>query len=131
MAGFSVADFFATLSITANTKEVAKIETALGKVNKSLKMIGANSIAQANKMDKAFSGDILKKKKLQVRAAHDALKKMGVGLVDFKSRLAATTKDSEFLKISNEIKEATLDAKKLKGEVNNLYKSKKLVGDLS
>ena len=131
MAGFSVADFFATLSIKADTKEVAKIETALGKVNKSLKMIGANSIAQANKMDKAFSGDILKKKKLQVRAAHDALKKMGVGLVDFKSRLAATTKDSEFLKISNEIKEATLDAKKLKGEVNNLYKSKKLVGDLS
>ena len=128
MAGFSVADFFATLSIKADTKEVAKIENALKRVNKSLQAIGANSVAQANKMDKAFSGDILKKKQLQIEAAHEALKKMGVSMVDFDKKLKGTTTESQFLKMSNDIKRATIDARKLKGEITGFYKTEKLLG---
>lgn len=128
MAGFSVADFFATLSIKADTKQVAKIEAALKKVNTSLKAIGANSVAQANKMDKAFSGDILRKKQLQIEAAHEALKKMGVSMVDFDKKLKGTTTESQFLKMSNDIKRATIDARKLKGEIAGFYKTEKLLG---
>lgn len=128
MAGFSVADFFATLSIKADTKQVAKIEAALKKVNTSLKAIGASSVAQANKMDKAFSGDILRKKQLQIEAAHEALKKMGVSMVDFDKKLKGTATESQFLKMSNDIKRATIDARKLKGEITGFYKTEKLLG---
>jgi uncharacterized protein YukE len=127
-SGFSIADFFAQLSIKADTKEVKKIEDSLNRINKSLKMIGANSVAQANKMDTAFSGDALKRQRLAIQGAHDRLERMGSTLVGFKDRLNNINKASEFLKLKNEIQEATLAQQRFKNELKKTHSTNALLG---
>lgn len=128
MAGFSIADFFAKLSIKADTKEVKKIEDSLNRINKSLKMIGVTSVAQAGKMDKAFKGEALRTQRNNVQGLHDSLERMGSSLVGFKERLNSIDKQSEFVKIKNDIKEATLEAKRFKNELKLHHNTNSILG---
>ena len=128
MAGFSIADFFAKLSIKADTREVKKIEDSLNRINKSLKMIGVTSVAQAGKMDKAFKGEALRTQRNNVQGLHDSLERMGSSLVGFKERLNSIDKQSEFVKIKNDIKEATLEAKRFKNELKLHHNTNSILG---
>jgi len=128
MSGFSIADFFAQLSIKADTKEVKKIEDSLNKINKSLKMIGVTSVAQAKKVDTVFKGEALRRQHLQVKGLHDELEKMGSSLVGFKNRLVGIDKQSEFVKIKNDIKEAKLEAQRFKNELKLKHNTNSILG---
>ena len=128
MAGFSIADFFAKLSIKADTKEVKKIEDSLNRINKSLKMIGAESVSQAKKVDTIFKGEALRTQKNNIQSLHDSLERMGMSLVGFKGRLESIDKRSEFVKIKNDIKEATLEAKRFKNELKLHHNTNSILG---
>lgn len=122
--GFNIADFFAKLSIKADTKEVEKIEKSLEKVQKSLQMINKAGEKTAKVTDKVFKGEDLKRKKLLLVKQLETLRKLGGATSEYGDKLKQATKVSEFKKMQNEIDTLIIKQRRLNEETAKRSKIK-------
>lgn len=123
---FQIADFFAKLSIKADTKEVAKLEKSLNRVKQSLLLINKAGARTKKVTDKIFNGEDLKRKTIQLTKQFNTLKRLGGAAEDYGAKIREATKASQFKKLQNEIDVSIIKQRRLNEVTAKAAKIEKL-----